>query len=108
MSDREATSYAVITDSTVTVTSTEVVLGSDSKTFQAKGSTTAGAGAATIVIEATNDITWPWLTLGTLTLTLGTVATTDGLAVLASWKYVRARLSAISGTGAKVSVAVGV
>lgn len=108
MSDREATSYAVITDSTVTVTSAEVVLGSDSKTFQAKGSTTAGAGAATIIIEATNDTTWPWITLGTLTLTLGTVAVTDGLAILAGWKCVRARLSAISGTGASVSVNVGV
>jgi len=108
MSDREATSYAVITDSTVTVTSTEVVLGSDSKTFQAKGSTTAGAGAATIVIEVTNDTAWPWITLGTITLTLGTAATSDGLAMLAGWKYVRARLSAISGTGAAVSVAVGI
>jgi hypothetical protein len=28
--------------------------------------------------------------------------------MLAGWKYVRARLSAISGTGALVSVAVGI
>jgi len=108
MSDREAEAYTIINAATVATTSAEVALGSDSKTFQAMGTTTAGAGAATIIVEVTNNITWPWITLATISLTLGTTATTDGVALLAGWKYVRARLSAISGTGAAVSVAVGV
>ena len=108
MSEIQAESYEVITDAAVATTSAELLLGTNAKTFQAVGTTTAGAGAATIVIEVTNNNTWPWITLGTITLVLGTTATSDGLAMLAGWKYVRARLSAISGTGAKVSVAVGV
>ena len=108
MAENQAESYELITAATVTTTSDPLLLGTDSKTFQAKGTTTAGAGAATIIIEVTNDTTWPWITLGTITLTLGTAATSDGLAMLAGWKYVRARLSAISGTGAAVSVAVGI
>ena len=108
MSESQAESYEVITDSTTAVTSAAMLLGTDSKTFQAKGTTTAGVGAATIIIEVTNDTTWPWITLGTLSLVLGTVAVTDGIAMAAGWKYVRARLSAISGTDAKVSVAIGV
>ena len=108
MAETQAESYEVITNAAAGVTSAALLLGTDSKTFQAKGTTTAGAGAATIIIEVTNDTTWPWITLGTITLTLGTAATSDGLAMLAGWKYVRARLSAISGTGAAVSVAVGI
>ena len=108
MAELQSESYEVITDATAAVTSTELLLGTDNKTFQAKGTTTAGVGAATVIIEVTNDTTWPWITLGTITLTLGTAATSDGLAMLAGWKYVRARLSAISGTGAAVSVAVGI
>lgn len=108
MAELQSESYEVITDATAAVTSAELLLGTDNKTFQAKGTTTAGVGAATVIIEVTNDTTWPWITLGTITLTLGTVATSDGLAMLAGWKYVRARLSAISGTGAAVSVAVGI
>jgi hypothetical protein len=108
MAENQAESYELITAATITTTSAAMLLGTDSKTFQAKGTTSAGAGAATIIIEVTNDTTWPWITLGTITLTLGTVATSDGLAMLAGWKYVRARLSAISGTGALVSVVVGI
>ena len=108
MSETQADSYIILNAVTTTATSSELLLGSDSKTFQAKGATSSGTGAATIVIEVTNDLTWPWLTLGTITLVLGTIATADGLAMLAGWKYVRARVSAISGTGAAVSVAVGI
>lgn len=108
MSEIQADAYIIMANATTLATSEELLLGSDSKTFQAVGTTTAGAGAATVIIEVTNDLTWPWITLGTITLVLGTVATSDGLAMLAGWKYVRARLSAISGTGAVVSVAVGI
>lgn len=74
------------------------------KCFHAWGTTSSGTGAATIVIEVTNDTTAPWLTLGTISLTLGTSATADGFASSAPWYYTRARVSTISGTGAAVSV----
>lgn len=71
--------------------------------FQAVGSTTAGAGAATVLIEVSNDGV-NYLTMATITLTLATAAATDGLAVINNWNYYRANLTALSGTGASVSV----
>lgn len=71
-------------------------------TFQATGFTTSGVGAATIAIEVSND-GLVWLTLGTITLTLGTTITGDGFAADAPWGMLRANVTAISGTGASVS-----
>ena len=76
------------------------------RTFQARGQTTAGAGAATILVEVSNDNS-QWANLGTITLTLSTTTSTDGFASDAAWRYVRARISAISGTNAAVSVWMG-
>lgn len=81
------------------------------RTFQAYGATSAGSGAATIIIEVSN-IESPtsdadWITAGTITLTLGTTRTTDGFVMFAGWRNVRARVSAISGTNATVSVYLG-
>lgn len=87
----------------------EVVGGSD-RTFQAYGSTSNGAGAATIIIYGTNDdsqSTNNLITLGTITLTLGTTVTSDGFASQAAWRYIVVRVSAISGTDAAVTVNVG-
>jgi len=71
--------------------------------FQASGLTTASTGAATVLIQVSNDGV-NYITLGTITLTLGTSVTSDGFAVANSYEYYRANLSAISGTGANVSV----
>jgi hypothetical protein len=71
--------------------------------FQAVGSTSASTGAATILIQVSNDGV-NYITMGTITLVLGTSATSDGFAVANSYEYYRANLSAISGTGAKVTV----
>lgn len=76
------------------------------RTFQAIGSTSAGAGAATIIIEVSNNGT-DFLTIGTITLTLATTASNDGFASDAPWRFVRSRVSAISGTGATVTVWMG-
>lgn len=75
-------------------------------TYQATGVTSAGSGAATIIIEVSNvgGADTNWITMGTIALTLGTAVTTDGFASNAPWKYVRARISSISGTNATVSV----
>lgn len=83
------------------------------RTFHAYGQTSAGAGAATIVIEGSNlpapvtSTRVDWVTLGTITLTLATTRTGDGFASQARWRHVRAYVSAISGTDASVSSYVG-
>lgn len=80
---------------------------SSNRTAQVAGSTTAGAGAAEVVIEVSNDGS-NWITAGTVTLTLGTTSTSDGFVMDAAWLFVRANVSSISGTGAAVSAYLGV
>jgi hypothetical protein len=70
-------------------------------TFQATVSGT-GAVTATVLIQCSNDGT-NWLTLGTITLT-GTTSATDGFASAAPWAFVRANVTARTGTGAAVTV----
>lgn len=75
-------------------------------TYQA---TVAGTGAvtATVLIEVSNDDTNYCATpLGTISLS-GTTSATDGFTTSAPWKYHRVNISAISGTGATVTVKVG-
>lgn len=74
------------------------------RTFQAVVSGT-GAVTATVLIEVSNDDT-NFLTLGTITLS-GTTSATDGFASDAPWINVRAKLTAISGTSAAVTVTMG-
>ncbi len=80
------------------------------KTFQASGTTSAGSGSATVLIEV-SDVDSPgandWITLGTIVLTLGTTNLGEGFATSVKWKWFRARVSAISGTNATVSVVAG-
>lgn len=73
------------------------------RSFQAKGTVSASTGAATVQIQVSEDGS-NFLTLGTITLTLGTSATSDGFAVANSWQYYRANISAISGADATVTV----
>jgi hypothetical protein len=92
---------------TSTTTGSGVYKDSPYSTFQA---TVTGTGtvSATVVIDVSNDGTnWVATSLGTITLS-GTTSSSDGFATTASWKYVRARVTAISGTGATVQVYMGV
>lgn len=96
-------------DSGVIATSTGATKYKDSPyaTFQA---TVVGTGAvsATVVIDASNDRTyWCSTVLGTITLS-GTTSASDGFTTTAPWKYVRARVTAISGTGATVTANIGI
>jgi hypothetical protein len=82
-------------------------------TFQATVTGT-GAVAATVDIEATNQVdangaptNWCETSLGTITLS-GTTSSTDGFTTTAPWKWVRAVVSNISGTGATVICSMGV
>lgn len=79
---------------------------SPKRTFQATGFTTSGAGSATIKIQGSLNET-EWVDIGTITLTLATTVSTDGFATDAPWKHIRANLTAITGTGAEVTVWMG-
>lgn len=75
--------------------------------FQA---TVVGSGAvtATVAIDGSNDgVYWCSTVLGTITLS-GTTSASDGFVTIAPWKFVRARVTAISGTSATVTVLMGV
>ena len=77
------------------------------RTLQATGATSAGAGAATIAIEVSNDAT-NWLTYDTISLPLSTTTATAGVEMDAPWLFVRGNVNAISGTDAAVSLHMGV
>jgi hypothetical protein len=65
-----------------------------------------GAVSATVLIEVSNVTVAAvqyWMTLGTITLS-GTTSATDGFAYATRWDVCRARVTAISGTGAAVTV----
>lgn len=78
------------------------------RTFSASGTTSAGAGAATIIIYGSILGTDTWVSLGTITLVLATTITavtnTDGFVSEAPWPFLCARVTAISGTTATVTV----
>lgn len=77
------------------------------KTYTVNGSTTSGVGSATVQIQGSADnITWD-PAIGTITLTLGTVATSDSLASMDRYKWVRLNVTAISGTGASINGWIG-
>jgi hypothetical protein len=66
--------------------------------------TGSGTVTATIVIEVSNDGVNPVATpLGTITIN-GTAPQSDGFTTDAPWKFIRARVTAISGTSASVAV----
>jgi hypothetical protein len=79
-------------------------------TFQAYLTTTSGNGSGTITIETSNDGThWNTTVLGTITLSNVASGAGDGFASLASpWKFIRAKLASIAGTGTSVVVLMGV
>jgi hypothetical protein len=80
--------------------------GNGKRTFQATGLTGSGAGSTSVDIEVSNDgVTY--IVMGTISLTLSTTETTDGFASDATWRYVRANIKSISGTGASVTVTMG-
>lgn len=63
-----------------------------------------GAVSATVIIEGTNNDV-DWVTIATLNLT-GTTRATDGGVAETLWSKIRGRVSAISGTGAAVTVSI--
>jgi len=102
----------LINNATTTVTGTPqnvqaLRIPTDNKTFQASGRTTSSTGSTAVVVEVSNDNV-NWITMGTISLTLGTTTTTDGFVSSANWTYVRGRVSSITaGVGATVSLFMG-
>lgn len=76
-------------------------------TFQAVVQGT-GALTATVIIDASNDgDNWIATPLGTITLS-GNDVVNDGFTTDAPWKFVRARVTVLTGTNATVNVKMGV
>lgn len=79
-------------------------------TFFAVGTTTSGAGSATVKIEGSLDGV-NFIQLGELTgpdlAWTSPAVGADGIAIDAPWQFIRANLTAIAGTGAKVTVYMG-
>jgi len=93
----------ILPAATTTATSAWVYKGAVQAAIQA---TVTGTGAvtATVVIDCSNDGVNACATpLGTITLS-GTTSNADGFTTMAPWKFIRARVTAISGTGASVDV----
>ncbi len=104
---KSGTVMTCLARATTTVTGSGMYKDAPQSAFQA---TVQGTGAvtATVVIEASLDnLFWIATPLGTITLS-GTTSASDGFTTDAPWKYVRARITAISGTGAGVTVDMGV
>lgn len=78
--------------------------------YSAFQATVTGTGAvtATVEIEVSNDgVNAVDTVMGTITLS-GTTSHSDGFTSEAPWKYVRANVTAISGTSASVDVLMSV
>lgn len=96
----------LMVDRATSGTTTAIELGGINRTYFAYGSTSASTGSCIIKIQVSNDNA-TFIDMGTITLTLGTAVTADGIASMAPWKYARANQTSISGTGAKCSLMVG-
>ena len=77
------------------------------KTYQAWGTTSTSTGAAAIAVRGSNNGGVTWDTIGTISLTLGTTATSDGFTSTDRYALVSGNVVSISGTGAQVNLAVG-
>jgi len=103
----EVSLISILTAATATIVSAAVPLNSGNKTFQA---TVVGSGAvtATVVVEVSNDgIGWIADSVSTLSLS-GTNVASAGFTNDQPWVFARARVTAISGTGAAITVSIGV
>ena len=99
-------SVDLLTSQTTTVTGETHEPFGRTRSFSAYGATSAAAGAVVVTIEVSNNNS-VWLTLGTISLTLGVTVTQDGFSSETPWRYVRAKISSISGTNATVTVNMG-
>lgn len=96
----------LLSGATGTGAGTAQALNKNSKQFQAVGTTTAGAGSVTVAVQCSLDGT-NYDTIGTITLTLSTTPSSNSFTSNDRCNQHRANVTAISGTGASVSVYAG-
>lgn len=91
----------LLTDVTTAVPTYGPVFVNNSNTFTVDVSE-AGTGAvtATVIVQGCNDEA-SWKTFSTFSLS-GTTTALDGASYVQPWKFIRAGVTAISGTGATV------
>lgn len=81
------------------------------RVFQATGQTSSGAGSATVAVQGSlveaPTVDGDWVDLGTITLTLSATRVGDGFVTDAPWLWLRGNATAISGTGAAVTLYAG-
>ena len=78
------------------------------KTYSIQGKTSGGAGTATVqIIGSTDGITPDATIIGTVTLTLGVVPSSDGFTSTDRYKYVAMRVTGLTGAGAQVTGTIG-
>lgn len=100
-----AATHELLKDKTTTGAGVGYKLNTPFATFQATVSGT-GAVTATVLVQGSNDGT-NFFTIATIPLS-GTTSATDGAAIQAPYAWVRGNLSAVSGTGAAVTLTMGV
>lgn len=76
------------------------------KTIVAYGTTSAGSGSATVLVQGSLEGTH-YVDLGTISLTLGTTETAGKVENEFPYEYLRVNISALSGTNASVTADVG-
>ena len=100
--------FSGVLSSTTTIASSPIYKESPYSTFQAIVTGT-GSVSATVVIQGSNETDTfngtksNWVTVDTYTLS-GTTTATNGSTSISVWRYIRANITAISGTGATVQV----
>jgi hypothetical protein len=77
------------------------------KQYFASGTTTAGAGAAVILVQGSCDEGANWNDIGSISLTLATTTSSDDFLSQDAYTLVRGNVQSISGTGASVNLSMG-
>ena len=103
---RKTSTQALLTNATTTGAGNSFEPWGDTRTYGATG-VCDDSGTAVISIEVRNDSNAAWILMGTITITLSPTASGDGFSSIVPWKYVRARITSLSGTNATISVFMG-
>jgi hypothetical protein len=76
------------------------------KTYQAAGVTTAGAGSCVMLVQGSNDQT-NYDTIGTISLTLSTTSSSDSFTSADRYIWVRGNPTTLTGTGGSCILTMG-
>lgn len=77
------------------------------KTYQAYGSTQSGTGTAVVSVQGSINGGVTFDTIGTISLTLGTVTVSDSFTSIDRYPLIRGNVTTLTGTGPNVSLVMG-